>query len=66
VLANLRSMTPDEADAAVPPHLLDDGLRELLFFYLFLAGERLPSEADERLGDQVRRRLMAIEGLVRE
>lgn len=45
------------------PRLLFDGLRELLFFYLYLAGERIPREADERLGEVVRRRLQQLEGL---
>jgi hypothetical protein len=39
-------------------------LREVLFFYLFLAGERIPREADEALGAAVRPRLVALEGLL--
>jgi hypothetical protein len=39
-------------------------LREVLFFYLFLAGERVSREADEALGAAVRPRLTALEGLL--
>lgn len=42
---------------------LFDGARELLFFYLFQAGERLGREADEELSAGVKRRLEAIRGL---
>jgi hypothetical protein len=45
------------------PRLLFDALRELLFFYLYLAGERIPRDADERLGAQVKRKLQRLEGL---
>lgn len=45
------------------PRLLMDALRELLFFYLYLAGERIPREADERLGALVKQRLAHLEGL---
>lgn len=45
------------------PRLVFDALRELLFFYLYLAGERIPRDADERLGAEVRRRLSQLEGL---
>jgi hypothetical protein len=31
-------------------------MRDLMFFYLFQAGERLPREADEKLGAEVKRR----------
>jgi len=47
-----------------PTHFLFDGLRELMFFYLFQAGERLPPEADERLGREVKRRFEALKDLV--
>ncbi len=46
-----------------PARFLHDGLRELAFFYLFLAGERLPRQADDALGERVKRRLLALEGL---
>jgi hypothetical protein len=49
--------------AAQAPRLLMDALRELLFFYLYLAGERIPREADEQLGALVRRKLGPLEGL---
>ena len=39
---------------------LADGLRELMFFYLFQAGERLSRDADERLGHEVKRRFEAL------
>ena len=44
--------------------LLLSALRELLFFCLFVAGERTPREADEALGAAVRPRLAALEGLL--
>jgi hypothetical protein len=47
-----------------PTRFLFDGLRELMFFYLFQAGERLPPEADERLGREVKRRFEALKDLV--
>ncbi len=37
-----------------------DALRELMFFYLFQAGERLPPADDERLGAEVKRRFEAL------
>jgi hypothetical protein len=40
--------------------LLFDGLTELMFFYLFLAGERLPRDIDERLAREVKRRFQAL------
>jgi hypothetical protein len=40
------------------------GLREVLFFCLFLAGERVSREGDEALGATVRPRLVALEGLL--
>ncbi len=43
-----------------PTSFLFDGLRELMFFYLFQAGERLPREADERLAREVKRRFAAL------
>jgi hypothetical protein len=44
--------------------LLFAALREILFFCLFLAGERIGREADEALGAAVRGRLAALEGLL--
>ena len=46
-----------------PARLLHDGLRELAFFYLFLAGESLPREVDDALGERVKRRFFAAEAL---
>jgi hypothetical protein len=57
--AALRSLEP----SGEPSRVLHDGLRELAFFYLFLAGERLPREADDALGERVKRRFLALEGL---
>jgi hypothetical protein len=48
-----------------PGRLLFAALRELLFFLLFLAGERLSGEADEALATAVRPRLEALEALLR-
>ncbi|MGC3996586.1 MAG: DUF4388 domain-containing protein [Anaeromyxobacter sp.] len=44
--------------------LLFAALREVLFFYLFVAGDRMSREADEALGAAVRPRLTALEGLL--
>jgi len=47
-----------------PARLLLGALRELLFFQLFLAGERLGREADDALAVAVKGRLPALERLV--
>ncbi len=57
LLANLAALAGPGLPPVEAARLLGDGLRELLFFYLFLAGERIPREADEALGAQVRRGL---------
>ncbi|HEY6105621.1 MAG TPA: DUF4388 domain-containing protein [Anaeromyxobacteraceae bacterium] len=57
--AALRRLEP----SGDPARLLHDGLRELAFFYLFLAGERVPREADDALAERVKRRFLALEGL---
>jgi hypothetical protein len=57
--AALRKLEPSGDQA----RFLHDGLRELAFFYLFLAGERLPREADDALGERVKRRFLTLEGL---
>jgi len=44
-----------------PARLLLAALRELLFFQLFVAGERLPREADEGLGVAIRPKLAELE-----
>lgn len=46
-----------------PPRLLFEALRELLFFYLYLAGERLPRDEDEQLAAAVKGRLAVLEVL---
>jgi hypothetical protein len=46
-----------------PARYLFDGMRELLFFLLFQAGERLDREVDEALSTEVKRRLEALGGL---
>jgi hypothetical protein len=62
LLENLEALkSPPPEDET--PRLLAEGLGELLFFYLFLAGDRLGREADETLGALVRRKLNALEGL---
>jgi hypothetical protein len=48
-----------------PARLLLAALRELLFFQLFLAGERLPREADEALGVAIRPKLAELEEIAR-
>jgi hypothetical protein len=67
LLANLAALLGPSAQRTEPgsegPPLLRDALRELLFFYLYLAGERISRQADERLGELVRRRLAQLEAL---
>ena len=46
-----------------PARLLLAALRELLFFQLFVAGERLSREADEALSMAIRPRLAGLEEL---
>jgi hypothetical protein len=46
-----------------PARFLFDAMRELLFFLLFQAGERLGRDADEALSSEVKRRLEALGGL---
>jgi hypothetical protein len=48
-----------------PARLLLAALRELLFFQLFLAGERIPRDADEALSVAIRPKLEALEALAR-
>ncbi len=67
VLENLSALN-DSAPAAIEPpgdsaRFLHDGLRELASFYLFLAGERLPRQEEQTLGERVKERLLALEGL---
>ncbi len=46
-----------------PGRYLFDALRELMFFYLFQAGERLPREEDDALSGRVKKRLEPLEPL---
>lgn len=63
-LAALRGPSAQRVEATgAAPRLLLDALRELLFFYLYLAGERIPRDTDERLGAEVKRKLSQLEGL---
>jgi hypothetical protein len=57
--AALAAMDPSGAPAKVAL----DALREALFFWLFLAGDRIPREADEALGRTVKQRLAPLEAL---
>ena len=62
LLRNLEALQPPPP-VEEAPRLLAEGLRELLFFYLFLAGDRLSRQVDEALGTMVRRKLTELEGL---
>ncbi len=57
--AALQSVEP----SGDPARFLFDGLRELVFFYLFLAGERMPRDDDDALGESVKRKFEALEAL---
>ena len=46
-----------------PSKVLYQALREVLFFWLFLAGERIGREVDESLGRAVKAKLAQLEGL---
>jgi hypothetical protein len=46
-----------------PARVAFDALREALFFWLFLAGDRITPEADEALAATVKRRLAQLEGM---
>jgi hypothetical protein len=48
---------------ADPARVLFGALREVLFFWLFLAGDRIGREVDESLGRAVKARLAQLEGL---
>jgi hypothetical protein len=67
LLENVRAVEPGVVAGLVPSGghtaLLLHALRELLFFYLFLAGERIERAADDALGREVKRRLAAVEDL---
>ncbi|HEY7724282.1 MAG TPA: DUF4388 domain-containing protein [Anaeromyxobacteraceae bacterium] len=59
LLANAAQLQGAAGDVDVA-HGLFEGMRELLFFLLFAAGERLDRGADEALSAEVKRRLEAI------
>jgi hypothetical protein len=67
VLANARALPPAAVAGlgvpGTPPALLLHALRELLFFYLFLAGERIGRDEDERLSAEVKAKLSRLEAL---
>jgi hypothetical protein len=63
-LAALERRTLAQLDpSADRPRVLLQALREALFFWLFLAGERLASDAEEALGRDVKARLAPLEAL---
>jgi hypothetical protein len=68
VLVALAALDAEEAGRLDPrgdrPHVLLAALRELMFFYLFQAGERLPRDADEAVSQSVKRRLEEVESAV--
>jgi hypothetical protein len=63
-LAGLDAGARARLDASGDPARVALGaLREALFFWLFLAGERIPRDVDEGLGRSVKQRLAAVEAL---
>jgi hypothetical protein len=68
VLVALAALDAEEAARLDPrgdrPHVLLAALRELMFFYLFQSGERLPRDADEAVSQSVKRRLEEVESAV--
>jgi hypothetical protein len=69
LLANVTIMRGSTLNRLEPSgdrgHLLLSALRELLFFELFLAGERLSREADEALSEAIRPQLASLEELAK-
>lgn len=67
LLANVAALPPAVITSLAPSGdagvLLLQTLRELLFFYLFVAGERIDRDADEALSTTVKRELQKLEGL---
>jgi len=57
--ASLQAMEPSGAPARVAL----EALRDALYFWLFLAGERVTREVDEALGRTVRQKLTPLEGI---
>ncbi len=68
VLVALAALDGREAGKLDPrgdrPRILLAALRELMFFYLFQAGERLPRDVDEAISQSVKRRLEEVESAV--
>ncbi len=63
-LATLKGATLGKLEpSGDPARLLYDGMRELMFFYLFQTAGRLPRDADEVLARDVRRRFEGLEAL---
>jgi len=63
-LETLRGPMLERLEASGDPgRYLFDGLREMLFFYLFQAGERLERGVDDALSADAKRRLEAMAGL---
>jgi hypothetical protein len=58
--ATLSTLEPSGA----PARFVHDALREVLFFWLFLAGERVGRDVDETLGRAVKQKLAPLEALV--
>lgn len=50
--------------SATPTRVLYEALREVLFFWLFQAGERVGRDVDDSLGRAVKAKLAQLEGLV--
>jgi hypothetical protein len=68
LLANLAALDAAALRRAEPggdrARLLLDALRELMFFYLFQAGEKLPRDADEAVTRAVKQKAEAVEALL--
>jgi len=68
LLSNLAALETPALKKAEPggdrARLLLDALRELMFFYLFQAGEKLPRDADEAVTRAVKQKVEAVEALL--
>jgi hypothetical protein len=64
-LSSLDRLTLAKLDpSADPSRVVFAALREVLFFWLFLAGDRIGREVDDSLGRAVKAKLAQVEGLV--
>ncbi|HEX9242516.1 MAG TPA: DUF4388 domain-containing protein [Anaeromyxobacter sp.] len=67
VIAAVGALSADDVAALDPSgsraRVATDGLRDCLFFWLFLVGDKLPRESDDALGRAVRQRLGPLEAL---